>query len=115
MEKMDNQDDFFDDIISDEAEMDEFESNDYQEEDEDEDEDAEVRTVLLAKNEMMALLGLKKSADAAIIVRVDPRQSIPSAQRYDDAESATKWFNSSLATSRKNGWEVIFDGKPQFG
>jgi hypothetical protein len=113
MEKMNNQDDFFDDIISDEAEIEDFENN--EDEEDDEDEDAEVRTVLLAKNEMVALLGLKKSADTAIIVRVDPRQSIPSAQRYDDVASATKWFNSSLATSRKNGWEVIFDGKPQFG
>ena len=111
---MNNQDDFFDDIISDEAEMDDFESNEYQEDDE-EDEGAEVRTVLLAKNEMLALLGLKKSADAAIIVRIDPRQAIPSAQRYDDAESATKWFNRSLATSMKNGWEVIFDGQPMYG
>jgi len=111
---MNNQDDFFDDIISDEAEVDDFESNEYQE-DEDEEDDAEVRTVLLAKNEMLALLGMKKRADAAIIVRVDPRQDVPSAQRYDDAESATKWFNRSLATSKKNGWEVIFDGQPLYG
>lgn len=114
---MNNQDDFFDDIISDEAEMDDFESNEYHddEDDVDEDEDAEVRTVLLAKNEMLALLGLKTFADNAIIVRVDPRQSLPSAQRYDDTDAATKWFNRSLATSRKNGWEVIFDGEPLYG
>ena len=111
---MNNQDDFFDDIISDEAEMDDFENNEYHDED-DEDGDAEVRTVLLAKNEMLALLGLKTFADNAIIVRVDPRQAIPSAQRYDDAEAAVKWFNRSLATSRKNGWEVIFDGQPLYG
>ena len=111
---MDNQDDFFDDIISDEAEVDEFESDEYQEE-EDDDDDAEVRTVLLAKNEMLALLGMKTFADAAIIVRVDPRQNVPSAQRYDDAESAAKWFNRSLLTSKKNGWEVIFDGQPLYG
>jgi hypothetical protein len=110
---MNDQDDFIDDIISDEAEMDDFENDEYQE---DEIEgDAEVRTVLLAKNEMLALLGLKKSADAAIIVRVDPRQAIPSAQRYDDTDAATKWFNRSLATSRKNGWDVIFDGQPLYG
>ncbi len=113
---MNNQDDFFDDIISDEAEMDDFESNEFHGDEEDEDEeDAEVRTVLLAKNEMLALLGLKTFADNAIIVRVDPRQAIPSAQRYDDAEAAIKWFNRSLATSRKNGWEVIFDGQPMYG
>ena len=115
MEKMNNQDDFFDDIISDEAEMDDFESNEFQDDEEDEDEDAEVRTVLLAKNEMLALLGLKTFADNAIIVRVDPRQAVPSAQRYEDTESALKWFNRSLATSRKNGWEVIFDGQPLYG
>ena len=116
---MSNQDDFFDDIISDEAELDEFSVNPQLDDDDDDDdeadEDAEVRTVLLAKNEMLALLGLKTFADNAIIIRVDPRQSIPSAQRYDDTESALKWFNRSLATSRKNGWEVIFDGQPLYG
>lgn len=112
---MDNQDDFFDDIISDEAEIEEFEHDEYQDDEEDDDEDAEVRTVLLAKNEMLALLGMKTFADAAIIVRVDPRQNVPSAQRYDDAESAAKWFNRSLLTSKKNGWEVIFDGQPLYG
>ena len=67
---MNNQDDFFDEIISDEPEMDDFEGNEYQADD-DEDEDAEVRTVLLAKNEMLALLGLKTFDDNAIIVRID--------------------------------------------
>jgi hypothetical protein len=116
MERMNNQDDFFDDIISDEAELEDFDGDDEEEQDEeDDDEDAEVRTVLLAKNEMLALLGLKKSAEAGIIVRVDPRQPMPSAQRYDDIDSAVEWFNRSLATSRKNGWEVIFDGRPSYG
>src|SRR5829696_7389386 len=109
---MSNQDDFFDDIISDEAEFDDFEGGAEEEDDEEDDEDAEVRTVLLAKNEMLALLGLKKSAEVGIIVRIDPRQPLPSAQRYDDIESAVAWFNRSLATSRKNGWQVIFDGQP---
>jgi hypothetical protein len=113
MVKMNNQDDFFDDIISDEPELEDFESD--EDEDDDFDEQAEVRTVLLAKNEMLALLGLKKSAEQGIIVRVDPRQPLPSAQRYDDIESAVEWFNRSLATSRKNGWEVIFDGQPLYG
>jgi len=111
----DFQDDFFDDIISDEAEMPDFESHDDVDDDYDEDDAGEVRTVLLAKNEMLALLGLKKSAESGIIVRVDPRQPLPSAQRYDDIESAVEWFNRSLATSRKNGWEVIFDGQPLYG
>src|SRR4051812_45409632 len=110
---MNNQEDFLDDIISDEDEPEEFEG-DYEEGDED-DEDAEVRTVVLAKNDMLALLSLKKSDEAGVIVRVDPRQPAPAAQRYDDAAVAVKWFNRSLATSRKNGWEVVFDGQPFFG
>ena len=110
---MNNKDDFFDDIISDEPELDDFESG--EDENDDEDEESEVRTVLLAKNEMLALLGLKKLAEEGIIVRVDPRQPLPSAQRYDDIKSAVEWFNRSLATSRKNGWEVIFDGRPSYG
>lgn len=111
---MNNQEDFFDDIISDEDEPEEFEG-DYEEEDEEDDEDAEVRTVVLAKDDMLALLSLKKSEEAGVIVRVDPRQPAPAAQRYDDAAAAVKWFNRSLATSRRNGWEVVFDGRPIFG
>lgn len=109
---MDNQEDFFDDIISDDAELDDYEM----EMDDDEDEEnVEVRTALLMKNEMLALLSLKKSGEAAVIVRIDPRQALPAAQSYDDAAAALKWFNRSVATSKRNGWEVIFDGKPQFG
>lgn len=116
---MDNQEDFFDefdDIISDEAEMDEIEMDEMELDEEDEpDENVEVRTVLLLKNEMLALLGLKQSAAAGVIVRVDPRQPVPAAQTYDDAAAALRWFNKSLATSKRNGWEVIFDGKPLYG
>ncbi len=110
---MNNQEDFFDDIISDEEEEPEDFEGDYEEEDDDE--DAEVRTVVLAKNDMLALLSLKKSDEAGVIVRIDPRQPAPAAQRYDDAAAAVKWFNRSLATSKKNGWEVVFDGQPLFG
>ena len=111
---MDNQEDFFDDIISDEES--EFDDYDEDESDEDEDQDdVEVRTVILMKSDMLALLGLKQTAEAGVIVRIDPRQASPSAQSYDDAAAALKWFNRSLATSRRNGWEVIFDGQPLFG
>jgi hypothetical protein len=112
---MNNQDDFFDDVINDEFEMDDFAPDEEQDEEEDEDEGAVVRTVVLAKNEMLALLSLKSSTDSGVIVRVDPRQPIPAAKSYDDAQLALKWFNHSLATSKKNGWEVVFDGEPLFG
>jgi len=112
---MDNQEDFFDDIISDE-ELEFDDEEDFDADDSfDDEEDVEVRTVLLLKNDMLALLGLKQSGEAGVIVRIDPRQSLPSAQKYDDAAAALKWFNRSLATSKRNGWEVIFDGHPLFG
>ncbi|HEX8846009.1 MAG TPA: hypothetical protein VF791_15265 [Pyrinomonadaceae bacterium] len=107
---MDNQEDFFDDIISDEPEFDDSEMDEMEDE-----EEAEVRTVLLLKNEMLALLSLKQSAEAGVIVRVDPRENLPSAQSYEDRAAALKWFNRSLSTSKRNGWEVVFDGRPLFG
>ena len=111
---MNDPNDFFDDMISDELETDEAEWEPEQDDDDD-DEPAEVRTVVMAKKEMLALLGLKKSARGGLIVRVDPREEKPAAQVYEDATAATKWFNRSVATSRKNGWDIIYDGTPLFG
>lgn len=110
---MNNPNDFFDDMIDDEYEPDELEFMD--QDDDDEDASISVRTVLLAKNDMLAVLGLKTTAESGMIVRSDPRQEIPSAQTYDDPEAAAMWFNRSLATSRKNGWSVIYDGAPLVG
>lgn len=107
---MNDQNEFFDDVIGDELDTDEPEW------DEDEtDELVEVRTVVMAKNEMLALLGLKKSGQGGLIVRVDPREEKPAAQVYDDAAMATRWFDRSVRTSRKNGWSIIYDGTPLFG
>ncbi|HEV2912907.1 MAG TPA: hypothetical protein VGX92_06290 [Pyrinomonadaceae bacterium] len=117
---MSENNDFFDDVISDEIEADEFEMADDQADDDDDDDDedevpVDVRTVVMAKEEMIALLGLKISPRGGLIVRVDPRESRPAAQTYDDPSAATKWFNRSLSTSRRNGWQVIYDGEPSFG
>jgi hypothetical protein len=64
---------------------------------------------------MLALLSLKASSDGGQIVRLDPRQRLPTMQRYDTEEEAHKWFSRSLATSRKNGWAVVYDGTPLVG
>jgi hypothetical protein len=115
---MNDENDFFDDMIGDEVD-DELEPVDelgFMDLDDDEDERLlTLRTVLLVKNEMVAVLGLKTSAESGMITRADPRQDIPSAQAYDDPEAAAKWFNRSLATSKKNGWSVIYDGHPLLG
>jgi hypothetical protein len=104
--------DFLDDIINDELETNEFEMT---EDEEDEIVPVDVRTVVMTKEDMIALLGLKTSPQGGLIVRVDPRENNPAAQTYDDPAAARKWFNRSLATSRRNGWQVIFDGVPSYG
>jgi hypothetical protein len=110
--------DFFDDLIDDETETETYDLSDAEDEDdedEDDDEPVDVRTAVLVKDGMLALLTMKTNESGGQIVRIDPRESVPTAQRYDDAESAVKWFNRSLATSGRNGWAVVYDGEPLFG
>ena len=106
------------DEVDDDADGDDFDAEDDDADegfDEDEDEGAEVHTALLAKSEMLALLSLKTGARGGMLVRVDPRQALPTAKGYDDAAVALRWFRSSLATSRRNGWHVVYEGAPLFG
>jgi hypothetical protein len=121
---MKDHDNFFDEMIDvddDESAVEEEEFLDedggYEEDDEDEDDDgsAVVRTAVLQKNDMLALLSLKATADGGQIVRFDPRQRLPSMQQYESEAEASKWFTRSLATSRKNGWAVVYDGAPLVG
>lgn len=108
---MNEPEDFFDEIIGEEAYEDDADESD----EDDDGEPFEVRTAVMQKNDLLALLSLRISAEGGRIVRVDPRQRTPSAQTYEDAEAATHWFNRSLATSRRNGWNVVYDGEPSFG
>jgi hypothetical protein len=129
---MDERDDFDEELIIDDeptandAEADDPASADgYLPDDEDgevdelegeDDDDAEVRTALLSKHEMIALISLRTSAEGGgRIVRIDPRQPLPAAKVYEDPADALRWFRRSLATSRRNGWEVVYDGEPNFG
>jgi hypothetical protein len=86
--------------------------------DEFEDYDADdifVRTAVLSKNNMIALLSMKTATEGGAIYRVDPREAQPAVQLYDDPEKAVEWFNKSLRTSRQNGWNVLYDGLPLQG
>ena len=124
---MKDHNDFFDEMIDvdDEAESEsagflEDEEDDYELEDDEDDEDGDdgstvVRTAVLHKNDMLALLSLKAAPDGGQLVRYDPRQNLPSLRRYETEEEARKWYARSLATSRKNGWSVVYDGAPLFG
>jgi hypothetical protein len=79
------------------------------------DSDAIVRTAVLSKNDMIALLCYKSAAEGAAICRVDPREQHPAVQVYDDPAKALEWFTRSLRTSKKNGWAIIYDGLPLQG
>ena len=119
---MEDYDNFFDEMIDvdDEAEAEPVEYADEGEDfddgdDEDDDDALVVRTAVLTKNDMLALLSLKSSDEGGQIVRFDPREPLPAVQRYDSETEALKWFRRSLATSRRNGWSVVYDGEPLIG
>lgn len=77
--------------------------------------DVTVRTAILQKNQMTALLCIKSATAGAAICRVDPRENFPAVQLYTDPEAAMMWFSRSLRSSRKNGWNVVYDGLPLQG
>lgn len=77
--------------------------------------DIKARTAVLSKNDMVALLCLKTADKGGAICRVDPRESNPAVQIYDDPDKAAEWFAKSLRTSRKNGWQIVYDGLPLEG
>ena len=77
--------------------------------------DVEMRTAVMQKNNMIALLCIKTASEGAAICRVDPREERPAVQIYDDPNAAVEWFTRSLRTSKKNGWSVIYDGLPLQG
>lgn len=77
--------------------------------------DVRMRTAVLQKNNMVALLCIKSASAGAAICRVDPRETQPAVQLYDDPEAALRWFARSLRTSRKNGWSIVYDGLPLQG
>ncbi len=93
----------------------ELSSEDFADFDEDELEEVLTRTAILSKNNMIALLCVKTATEGGAICRVDPRETRPSVQLYDDPEKALEWFNKSLRTSKQNGWLVVYDGLPLQG
>ena len=89
--------------------------DDFDEFDEFEPEEVMMRTAVLPKNNMVALLCVKTAEKGGAICRVDPREINPSVQIYDDPEKAMEWFTKSLRTSKENGWLVVYDGLPLQG
>ncbi len=100
----DNEDLDFEDFNGDFDEFEEFEAD-----------DVFVRTAVLSKNNMIALLCVKTANEGGAICRVDPRETQPAVQIYDDPAKAIEWFNKSLRTSHQNGWKIVYDGLPLQG
>lgn len=106
-----------DEFIEDEEEYeDDADAEDEGEEEEEDEEEPLLRhSALLAKNGMIAMLMLQTYEDTGVIVRIDPREESPKAQRYTDARSAERFFTRSLRTSERNGWTVAWEGEPVVG
>ena len=60
-----------------------------------------MRTAVLSKNNMVALLCVKTANEGGAICRVDPRETNPSVQIYDDPEKAIEWFNEKFADKQE--------------
>jgi len=105
------------DFDSENLEFENFEQDleDFDEFDELDLDEVNVRTAILSKNNMVALLCIKTATAGGAICRVDPREANPSVQIYDDPAKALEWFTKSLRTSRKNGWQIVYDGLPLQG
>jgi hypothetical protein len=105
------------DFENDDLEFEEYDENldEMDEFDEFEPDDVQMRTAVLSKNNMIALLCVKTATEGGAICRVDPRENQPAVQLYDDPEKAIEFFNRSLRTSRKNGWQLVYDGLPLQG
>ena len=97
----------FEDFDNDLDDFDDFDENEFGE--------VKMRTAVLSKNNMVALLCVKTADEGGAICRVDPREPNPSVQIYDDPAKALEWFTKSLRTSKKNGWQIVYDGLPLQG
>ena len=104
---MDNDFDFGDEFEDDLSDFEDFNDENI--------DDVLMRTAVLQKNNMVALLCLKSATAGAAICRVDPRENNPAVQLYDDPTAALEWFTKSLRTSRTNGWTIVYDGLPLQG
>lgn len=78
-------------------------------------EEYNLRTAIMQKDDMIGLLGIMSASSTATICRVDPREGTPAYQFYEDVDAAKSWFSKSLGTSRRNGWNILYDGLPLRG
>ncbi len=73
-----------------------------------------TRTVIMMKNDMLALINMIKSEEGASITTFDPRRGHPLVKSYEPWLVADE-FRKVLSLSKKNGWQVVYDGEPLWG
>ena len=74
----------------------------------------EIRTLLMTKNNMLALIGMVKTDEQASITTLDPRREQPLVKTYEPWLVADE-FKKVLRLSLRNGWHVVYDGEPLKG
>ena len=74
-----------------------------------------IRTVLMIKGEVLGVIGLATSPEHSQVARLDLREGRPVSSEFDDPQRASIGFANMIRTSRRNGWEVVYDGQPLHG
>jgi hypothetical protein len=74
-----------------------------------------VRTVLLAKNDMLGIFGISPHRGQILVASTDTRLTEPSKHLYDSREIAQAVFNDRLQATLANGWGIFYDGPPLRG
>lgn len=97
------------DFENEDLSFEDFDFDEFDEFDEFED-DVFVRTAVLSKNNMIALLCVKTANEGGAICRVDPREAQPAVQLYDDPQKQsnglTKACTQAIKTAGKSSMTV---------
>ena len=68
----------------------------------------------MAKNDMLALIGMVKTDQEASITTIDPRREQPLVKTYEPW-LVREELKKVLRLSLQNGWHVVYDGGPLWG
>jgi hypothetical protein len=74
----------------------------------------ELRTVVMAKEDMLALIGMVKTDEESSITTIDPRREQPLVKTYEPWLVSDE-FRKVLRLSLRNGWRIVYDGEPLWG
>ncbi len=74
----------------------------------------ELRLAIMAKGDLLALIGMAKTDEGASITTLDPRRDQPLVKSYEPWLVAHE-FVKVLRLSLKNGWRILYDGPQLLG